>query len=510
MEIKRKNPDFKLIAVVTIAVFFAEVVYGIYLGYIQGILLNDAFSRTANAFYVVFVKPPRYASIGLVWNPLPSTLQIPFVFLAKFWRPIASRGISAAVMTASFAALSVGVLLKTFLQLKVSKKYSVLIVLLYALNPFIFFYGSNGMSEAPAFFFMTYSVCTLVLWMKCGNTMIRLGFALAGLFYTRYEALPFAAAIGVCVILNILFNREEDKYIIGGNIKERYYYIEGTLILIFTPLVYAIFLWILFSFIISGNALYFLNSVYSNVSQSAFAEINGSLFQLLIYVMKRAMPFLPLFFAIAAIRMVQRKLLKYDFIALTMLVIAMMAFHYLMLLKGDSFGWLRFFAYSLPICIAWIPYEISKCKPKYLSLTKTVLVLGLVMSSFLCLKALNDKDLAKEEQFARLTREAYVIAEYINTNIPDEKILMDVFTLSGVMLNVNNIDNIVVSSSLDFYDCVEDPLHHGINYILVPDPNGIGNLDAVNLAYKNLYKCGAEWCEEEASFDGFKLFRVID
>ena len=512
MQIEKQNRDFKLIVAVVIAIFFAEIIYGIYLGYVKGILLNDAFSRTANAFYVVFVKPPRFSSIGLVWNPLPSTLQIPFMFLAKLWRPIASRGISAAIVSSLFASATVGLLLNTLLRLNISKKYSILISLLYAFNPFIFFYGANGMSEAIAFFFMVYCISSLLFWMKWGSSkyLIQLGLALAGLFYTRYEGIPFAAAVGICIILNIVFNSAEDKYIVENTIRERYYYVESTLILVFTPLVYAIILWVLFNFIISGNPLYFLNSVYSNVSQSTFAEISGSLFEIFIYAMKRAVPFLILFFGITAVRLIQRKLLKHNFIALAVFIVLMIVFHYLMILKGNSFGWLRFFAYSLPICIIWIPYELSECKAKYLRLTKTVFAFALIVSAMLCFQALNDKELAKEEQFTRLSRETYEIAEYININIPDEKILMDVFMSGGVMLNVNNIDNLVVSSSLNFRNCVKDPLHNGINYILVPNIAGVGNLDAINLEYKDLYEHGAEWCEEEVAFENFKLFRVID
>lgn len=509
---RKRNSNRKLIACITIIIFIAQAAYGIYFAYVQGILLNDAFSRTANAFYVVFVKPPRYSSIGLVWNPLPSTLQLPFMFLAKFWRPIASKGIAAAINTAIFSALTAGVLLNTFFKLNVSKKYSLLAVALYALNPFIFFYGSNGMSEVVAFFFMICSVCCLVLWMRSGAAryMIELGFALSALFLTRYEAIPFAAAVGISVILHTLFSREERKYIADYSEKEHYYYIEGTLILIFTPFVYTIFLWILFNLVITGNPLYFLNSVYSNVSQSVFAEIKGNYFQILLYALKRALPFLPLFFSILLTRIVRKKLTKHDFISLAMLVAVMIIFHYLMLIKGTSFGWLRFFAYSLPICIAWIPYEISECEPKFLNFAKTAMIVGLVLSSFLCFRALNDKDLAKEEKFVHVSSEAYAVADYINANIPDQKILMDVFTLSGVMLNVNNTDNLVVSSSLNFNACVKDPLHNGINYIVVPNPEGVGNLDAINMRYKDLYKNGADWCKEEAVFDDIKLFKVID
>lgn len=510
--LKKRKRIQKLFWLLIGIVFLFEAAYGIYLGCIKGVLLNDAFSRTANAFYVVFVDPPRYASIGLVWNPLPSTLQIPFMYLAKFWRPIASKGISGAINTAFFAALSAGVILKAFNKFKVSNSYALLVTLLYVLNPFVFFYGANGMSETLSYFFIIYSICSITQWMKFGMSkyMLHLGFAMGGLFLTRYEAIPFVVAVAICVILNILFNPNEKQFILEGNKIERYYYIEGTLILVFLPIVYIIVLWILFNFLISGNPLYFLNSVYSNVSQSSFATINGTYLESMIYVLKRSLPFLPLFITIMAIRLKQMKIMKYDFIALAIFIIIMLSFHYFMLLKGNSYGWLRFFSYSLPICIAWLPYEISEWKSKDSRVAKIIIVSCLIVTSFLCLNALNDKDLAKEELYAQLTNESYIIADYINTEIPDKIILMDVFTLSGVMLNVNNVGNLVVSSSPDFYNSVKDPLHNGINYILIPDPSGAGSLDAINIFYKNLYEDGSEWCVEEMKFDGFKLFRVIN
>lgn len=511
---KFKNKNFKIVLIFGIFLFIIEAVYGVYLSYYQGILLNDAFSRTANAFYVVFVKPARYSSIGLVWNPLPSTFQIPFMFLARIWRPIASGGIAAAITTAAFAALSSCIIYDTLLKYKISKGYSFFITILYSINPFIFFYGCNGMSEAFSFFFMIYCICKMGLWFRSGKSkhIIEIGFALAGLFFSRYEAIPFAAALGVCMGLNILFNRKENKYIIAENkSKEKFYYMEGTFILIFTPIAYAVVLWILFNFIISGNPLYFLNSVYSNVSQSTFAEVSGSLFQVFLYSMKRALPFLPVTFAIIILRIAQKKLFKYDFLSFIMFVLFMLGFHYIMLLKGNSFGWLRFFAYSLPISAAWIPYELYICDKKYLKFAKSLFAVSLIVSGAFCYWALNDDDLAKEEKYARLTQETYVIADYINKNINyEDRILLDVFTLSGVMLNIENTDNLVVSSSLDFEECVEDPVHNNIDYILVPSPNGIGNLDAINIVYKDLYENGTDWCVEEMAFNGFKLFRVIN
>lgn len=107
-------------------VFFTELAGGIYLGYFKGILLNDAFSRTANAFYALYIKPERLASMGFVWNPLPSILQLPFVELSKLWRPIVSCGISGSIITAISAALCALILFMAFTRFNIPRKYSIL------------------------------------------------------------------------------------------------------------------------------------------------------------------------------------------------------------------------------------------------------------------------------------------------------------------------------------------------------------------------------------------------
>lgn len=502
----------RIIIIFCVIVFILEASLGFYFGYFKGIILTDSFSRTANAFYVIFVKPPRFASIGLIWNPLPSVLQLPLIALSKFWRPLASSGISANIVTALFAAITCGILLNTFMTLNISNKVSVIMTSLYVFNPFIFFYGCNGMSETIFFTFLVYIICNLTLWLKKGKSkyIIKIAFALIGLFFTRYEAIPFAAAIGICLIITIWFSKRERRYYPKGDILERYYYMEGSVILLYTPLVYAIFLWIIFNLVITGNPLYFLNSSYSNVSQSMFSKDFGSLLDILIYSMIRVKPFIILFVGIIFVRIIQKKLLRVDIFIICILVSSLIAFHCYMLLKGNSFGWLRFFSYALPICIAWIPYEISVVNKKYKIMVISIFVLCLSVSSVLCFKALKNPDIAKEEQNLIISQETYYIARYINERLPDKRIMMDSFLTNGIILNVNNIDNLIVSSSLDFYKCLDNPVDNKVEYILVPDTSGVGKLDAINQKYSDIYGQGADWCKEEAEFQEFKLYKVID
>jgi hypothetical protein len=89
--------------------------------------------------------------------------------------------------------------LATFLKMKVPRPWAFAFTLLFALQPYIFFYGANGMSEMISFAFTLMIVCNLTLWMRLGapESLVRIAVGFAGLFLTRYESIPFAAAVGL-------------------------------------------------------------------------------------------------------------------------------------------------------------------------------------------------------------------------------------------------------------------------------------------------------------------------
>lgn len=527
-----KSIEKKWIVPLGIALFLAELIYGINLAVVQDILPADSVSRVANAYYVLAVKPSRLSSIGLIWNPLPSLLELPLAALAPLWRPLVSKAVASCVVTALFASLSVIVLLKTFMEFRISRFYSIFITIFYAIHPYVFYYGANGMTESMLFFFLIYCTCKLTLWIRYGTAdyIVKIAFGLTGGFLVRYEMIPFAVGIGLCVVLNILFNQREKPYwTVRGLKKERYFYIEGTLVMLYTPAIYAGIIWILVCWIITGNPLYFYNSNYSNLAQSAYAAKIASIPGLISYVSFRALPFLTVFFAVVLMRIVQKRLLRCDFICFFLLVMSLLTFHTLMYWRGTSFGWLRFFCYSLPICIAWLPYELSTYQSESgdsiagyhfrnrgfagisdaqrgaLNFTKVLLPISLVISVLLLNnvtngRAISDYDGSTHDQENQ-------IAEYINVNLPDRTILTDVFTTYNVALNVDHFENLVVSSSPNFKKCVADPVGNGIEYILVPDPKET-SFDEINFAYSDLYYHGTDWCKEEADFGHFKLFRV--
>jgi len=80
--------------------------------------------------------------------------------------------------------------------------YSVTVAVLFAVNPMIVFYGSNGMSEAPFIFFMSWAVRRLIMWVLDDDVhhLITAGGIAMGLAYlTRYDAVACVAAAGLLV-----------------------------------------------------------------------------------------------------------------------------------------------------------------------------------------------------------------------------------------------------------------------------------------------------------------------
>ena len=524
--------DRRWIVSITLFLFFAESAYGFYQGLILQVLPADAISRVANAYYVVAVQPPRLSSIGLIWNPLPSLLELPLVALASLWKPIVSRGLASCLVTAAFSALSACILLSTFLKFQISKAYTLFFTLLYVLHPYIFYYGSNGMSESIFFFFIIYCICNLTLWHTygSGSYLTKIAFGLPGGFLVRYETIPFAVGIGICIVLNILFNPGEKSFwAAGGRRFEQFRYMEGTLVMLYTPAVYTALVWVLICWIITGNPLYFFNSNYSNMAQSESAVQVSTIPELIQYVSFRAMPFLLVLFAMIAMRIIGRAVFRYDFLCLVCLVLSLLLFHILMYWTGSSFGWLRFFCYSLPVCAAFLPYESAACRDGYFrpgragrhyaggrekhhdrapvsqKLFGVLLSAALVVSVILLNNVMQGRKIPDYEGSTH--DEEYRIADYINEKLPDRTILTDVFTTYNIALNVDHFQNLVVSSSMNFKACVADPVGNGVEYVLIPDPKDAPS-DALNLAYPNLYEQGTDWCVEAREFSGYKLFQV--
>jgi hypothetical protein len=412
-------------------------------------------------------------------------------------------------------------------------------VVLYAFNPFIFLYGSNGMSEAIFIFFIILTITELVRWIGDEKWMhlIWMGIAMALAFLTRYEAIPFAAAVFLALAffaikkcrLQIKSERDNNNYYTSddSNVKGKSIssYVEGTAIVVFMPLVTSVVLWVLVNWVIMGDPLYFMTSQYSASAQAEvmtpalIAALKGNLGGVLLYVLKQSVSFLPLLAVILFIRYSGRRLLQWETLMLLALALSIAAFHTFEIFRGgSSYGWLRFFVYPLPVALAWLPYEFSKINgksPSFNKLAAPFCCVALAVSILFTGNALNNWEMASDEyttytQGEQTGLSQKEVADYIDENCSDGIILMDSFQTWYVIMSLDSTSNIITTCSYTFEAALEDPSGHNVKYILALANNGgLGALDAVNVRYPDLYENGADWCTLVMEWDDFKLYEVI-
>ncbi len=499
-----------------IVVFVLELGVGYYLASIYGFMSGDASSRVANAFYVLYSREPGLANIGFVWNPLPSLMQLVILVFYPIFPALASEGLAAVILSALFAALTAVLIMMAGRKYGLSKWLTLVFAILYSFNPYIFYYGANGLTEVIFIYFINLAVLQMLLWMDndAPRPLVVAALALALAFWTRYETVFFGAALAVAVLIWILHIKEDP-------VKERLKEAEGSWVLLLTPVVYSGLLWIFFNYIIMGDGFYFLTSSYSNLGQAEllmedekFANMVYNPIAVLIFVAKRFWYFSIPLLLVLLIRAIERRLFKWDIVLLVILAVSIPSMQIFLLLKGGTAAWIRYYMYVFPITAIWIPYEISKMR--FRKIGAGVLIAGMAISSVVMFNMMNDPTVASDEyeafRFNKLYAEQQAgndVMTYVREQMHDEMILTDSFSSFRIIMGSGNPKQFVITSDSDFAESLEEPYNHDIDYVLIPNPEAVLSLDGVNQKYPGLYAEGAEWATLHKEFNGFwKLYKV--
>ncbi|WP_407307986.1 ArnT family glycosyltransferase [Desulfosporosinus sp. SB140] len=520
--------DRKIVCLIGITVFLLECAAGYYYNVYVGYYHSDGISRVANAFYVLYSRNPHLGAIGFVWNPLPSMVDLAFLLLYPWIPAMATKGIAGLLMSAIFASLTASMLVRFFIQRGLPRWCAVVFSLLYSLNPMVFLFGFNGLSDAPFIFFAILSILCFLDWLdayRIGDLVVA-SFALALAFWCRYEAVPFGLSIIIgCVITSMLVQRNA----IPPN--ERHFSYkwsrtEGILAVIVTPLCYSVLLWVLLNAIIMHNPLYFLNGDYSNTAQiqghlSSFeyAALLNNPVKACFFALRKVLVFSAPLIAILILKLLNRRFMRWDTLILLGMFMSMPMLQIIMLMKGSSLGWLRYFMYALPVSIAWLPYELSKLKRKW----QIVIPLVAMIANFVILSyVITQPSIAPDENtFLQNTfgyhNQTYYdekqwgeISRYLDENYPHSTILVDSFSAYLIILESQFSRRFYISSDYYFTDAISDPEKYGVSYILIPKPGSSSVISAINNAYPNLFYHGADWAELVKDFgSNWRLYKVI-
>ncbi|PNQ82594.1 MULTISPECIES: glycosyltransferase family 39 protein [Paenibacillus] len=504
-----------------------ELSAGIYFSYVLGYMHTDALSRVANAFYVLYSRDPHLGAIGFIWNPLPSLLEMVILLLYPIFPALATYGLAAVILSATFAALTAMLLYRAGVRTGLSSGMSIMLALLYALNPFILLFGANGLSDSLYIYFIMMTVIEFALWLKDRMTasLIVSGLALAMAFWTRYEAVPLGVAMAGGVVLAIMFlHRNMGRRELA--LREKLHKVEATWLLLLLPVVFSGLLWIFFNYLIMGNAFYFLNSEYSNTAQSAellnddkFVEIFSNPLVALKFIASKTLWYSVPLFAILFIRLLGGRLFRWGTLIILLLFLSVPGLQFLLMMKQSSYGWFRYFMYVFPITVAWLPYELSQLQGRWRRAAFGLVSVSLLLTAGLLSYALTRPDIAPDEN-SFLTRTGNVnyvrqesdrkIAVWLDEHLPKSTIMTDSASAYTMIVYSQYPKRFLITSDYSFNKALSYPQDNHVDYILVPKIMSGMPLSKINMVYPNLYEKGAPWVQLEREFNGeWRLYKVL-
>jgi hypothetical protein len=539
--------------------FIALAVYlacGYWLQVQHGFILGDALSRVSAAQSVLFSRDPHLAAIGFIFTPLTAMLQIPAIALSPLWPDLAERAFAGSMMSAVFMAGCVVQIMGMGFDRGLPRGYVVTITALVALNPMIVFYGSNGMSEAPFLFFVTWAVRRLIMWMvddDVHHLIAAGGIAMALSYLTRYDAVACIAAAGVVVAITT-YRRAPAPPRLRRALLD--------LLLVSGPGLASFVGWAAASWLITGLPFAQFSSQYGNTAilqQSGLAtsDFGGGLVfaATCITLLAPTLVLLALWAGIVRLRRPYWPTLVVP-LALYGGVLAFQAYSYA---SGSTFPFLRFYIAAIPFaaCLAMLavperafaaatrrgryaPAEQDVCPsrrgwpayvPVALVFAITVPAAGWAMTRPAYApqeyalaavlrpnqNALSDRS-AVERSIAATFSTERKIARYLDgLDLPESSVIVDTVYGFAVVAASTKPKTFVVPSDPDFTALLNDPTETGVEYLLAVPPKGRGVSDALNVRYPTLFDTGADIAtlELEIPNDGdgqptWRLYRVAE
>lgn len=519
----------------------------------HGFIMGDSLARVAASQSVLFSRDPHLAAIGFIFTPLTAMVQVPLIAASPVFPVLTERAFSATIMSAVFMAGAVVQVFTLGADRGLPRWYSVTIATLFALHPMIVFYGSNGMSEAPFVFFMTWAVRRLILWMvqdDVHHLIVAGGIAMGLAYLTRYDALACIAASGAVVAVTTYLRAP-------GYPRVRRALLD--LIIISGPGVLAFAGWAIASWLITGEAFAQFTSEYGNkaiLAQSGVAE--PGFLPGLGFAATCILLLAPALFPIAA----WAGFIRWRRPRMSMLVPPVVVFGAALLFQsvtfasGGTFAFLRFYIIAIPfaatLALLAVPDGalVTAIRPGRHALpeparttTRSTGGYAAVAAAFaVCLvvggwgmsmprygpqeyalDAILDPDpddisaeKAAEDRIARTFSTERAIAEHLDDlDLPDGSVVADTVYGFAIVAASRNPKMFVLPSDPDFVRILNDPSNRGAKYLLAVPPTGRGKSDTLNKRYPTLYETGADIAtlELEVPNDGegqpnWRIYRV--
>jgi len=196
-----------VLAVVAAVYFTAAILLDfVYLSFV-----DDAVSRLANGYYVLYSRDPHLAAIGFVWTPLTSIADLVPLLLKGIWPALSTHMFSASFVTIVSMLGAVHQVRCTLEEWGLGRAARLTLTLLFAFNPMMVFFAANGMSEALYVFALVATTRYLLRWTR-GEDLRSLVYAATALalgYLARNES-ALAALLSACFVVWLSYVRSHD------------------------------------------------------------------------------------------------------------------------------------------------------------------------------------------------------------------------------------------------------------------------------------------------------------
>jgi len=472
----------------------------------------DAASRVANAGLTFMSRYPHLSAVGFVWNPMPSFVEIPLVWLSRWWPPLKTMTLAGNAQSAMFMAGAVLMLRAIAIDRGLSKPWRWFAIAGFALHPIIIIYAQSGLSEAAEIFSLLWAVRYLLRWIDSGlpKDLTWAGIALAIGYLSRYEFV--VATAGAALLVGVMS-------LARAPVGQRLTSTAIPVLVLVLPIAVTFIVWAIAGWILADELFAQLSSRYGNAAQvAASVEHQGGMrpsFTAWPVIAGRLFAMQPLAVVAAGIAVsigLIRK--RYDLLVPVAVIAPILAFAVYGQHTPTTFGFFRFYITAIPLvaCIAVVCWTPSG-SPAPFAASRRIGMALLCGSVFLAIpitatamldRRIGDPQLqvglnsilfperfhASENWYRRLNVNESEIAEFLDDqHLGPGTVLMDTANSWGIWLKSTNPKQFVLTSDYDFTIALNRPWEVGVKYIIVSSP-GNYNADAVSIRYPTLWEDG--------------------
>ncbi len=500
----------------TLALFYFGV--GLFMIYGTGMIYGDSLSRIADARIAIGGRDPHLGALGTIFGPLPALLAFPLVALRPLWPDLVTRGVAAVVVSSAAMAAASSQLVGIAVDRGWKRWEARLGAGFFSLHPFIILYAANGMGEALFLVFLFRLVRMLLRWNYSGATdaLTSAAGALALMYLVRYEgAIVGAAAVGFVALRAWLSARDDSR-------RDRVQHVLMTSAVVAFPLAMTVIGWSLYSWVLTGELLAQLTSLYGNRAILVLEGAQGAGFGTGLAHAFAFAPGLALLLPIAAILSWLRR--DSDLLVMLAILGPALLFSIVSIAVGATFPFMRFTVVALVIAMVTAillrrrvePRDVwrSRFRPSVgriarsslaTTMSAALIALGIPTS----LAAMNDPQLGtqdravvasfvgaigpRDRQTLRTFSTERYVADFLDSELSAEDlILVDTMYGFAIVAATEYPERFIVPSDRLFQRALADPSRHGITHMLAVPREGRGAADALNRRFPTLYDTGAD------------------